>query len=767
MGRLSSLGGGVLVGLLAAFLATAGEADDKETRRTELLRERARIDAELKALDGGQPQAAPEPPGAEAKPETPQPEEQRTAMPGVEVVDKPLLSPPPGQAETTVEREEFKFRRAFSINELTEESPGILSRQGNGPRDYNISIRGSGAKVGFGIRNIKMFEDWFPVTQSDGLSRTDITDPHAYEAVDIIRGPSSARYDNYALGGVVNWRLRRGQDIDGLEIGNDFGSYGYQNHYLTLGGQKGGFGYTVFGSYIQGDGFLRFSNFDSSTENILLTFAPDPTRSFAFKFINNNTTTNVPSRLSLNQYNVDPRSAGTVSLSVAGAPSRTVSAQQADQSREDQRTIVGARYSQLIAEGTTATFTGTFDLKDIYQIFGTITDNQNPNYNGMLDLIHEGTLFGWKAKHYLGGFVNYMHQDSSSLFNLGDYHGTSGALQAQTRGHILNAGGRAREELTFAPGWTLALGLGGESSSVQATLRSLTTGTSYNSVNVSRTFTNIAPEAAVIYQPAPNLTTHFRVGTGYGIPNISNLTTTSSGLPGNNTNLEAQQNLGVELGVDALRLFGALDLSLTGYYEWFKNEFVTQSPGAGLSNFTTNAPHSQHQGIEAAATLRPFVGIPWWDGLYLKSVYTFNDHIYTDFTEVINGVAFNRSGKQMPGVETQNLYSKLGYETRFGLGGWIEHNYLASYFVNNSNSLKAPSYNLVNVNLHWARNFVNSFVRGAEMFFEVRNLLDTQYIESAVTVTDNVINSQSSNEGKQAFFTGASRSMFGGLRLKF
>ena len=605
------------------------------------------------------------------------------------------------------------------------------------------------------------------MTQSDGLSRTDITDPHAYEGIDIIRGPSSARYDNYALGGVVNFRQRRGQDIKGLEIGNDFGSFGYQNHYVTWGGQVGGFGYSLFGSYINGDGYIDWSNFTTITENMLLTYAPDSTRSFAFKLINNNTQTNVPSRLSLNQWNADPWSAGTVSLSVAGGASRTVTAQQADQSRQDQRTIVGGRYSQQIADGTTATFTGAFDLKDIYQVFGTITDNQNPNWNGMLDLVHEGTLFGMRAKHYVGGFLNYMHQDSSSLFNLGDSHGTSGALSAQTRGYILNAGGRAREELGFAPGWTLVLGLGGESSWVRGQLRNRTGSETFTTVNVARAFTNIAPEGAVIYTPLDNVTTHLRVGTGYGIPNIGNLTTTSTGLPGNNTDLQSQQNVGVELGVDARRLFGVLDLSLTGYYEWFKNEFVTQSPGAGLSSFTTNAPHSQHRGIEASATLRPFRGVPWWEGLYLSAAYTFNDQFYTDFTEVINGVAFNRDGKQIPGVERNFLNSRLGYESYFGLGGWLEVNYQDSYFVNNSNTLRAPSYNVLNLDLHYARDLKWAWLSRIEAFLELQNLLDTTYIGSAVTVTDDVVNSQASLANKQAFFSGSGRAVFGGLRLKY
>ena len=48
------------------------------------------------------------------------------------------------------------------------------------------------------------------MTQPDGLSRTDLPDPHAYGAIDVIRGPSSASYGNYATGGAINFRLRTG-----------------------------------------------------------------------------------------------------------------------------------------------------------------------------------------------------------------------------------------------------------------------------------------------------------------------------------------------------------------------------------------------------------------------------------------------------------------------------------------------------------------------------------------------------------------------------
>lgn len=128
-----------------------------------------------------------------------------------------LFQTPLGQVQTTIPEDRMINTQAFSVFDILQQSPGIQVKQGNGPRDIGISIRGSNAQNGFGIRNIQVFEDGFPVTQPDGLSRTDLTDPHAYGAIDVIRGPSSALYGNFATGGAINFQLRTGAQIDGVE----------------------------------------------------------------------------------------------------------------------------------------------------------------------------------------------------------------------------------------------------------------------------------------------------------------------------------------------------------------------------------------------------------------------------------------------------------------------------------------------------------------------------------------------------------------------
>mgnify|MGYP003401648063 CR=1 FL=1 len=97
----------------------------------------------------------------------------------------------------------------LAVADVLRESPGISVKQGNGPRDIGISIRGSNARNGFGIRNLLIFDDGFPVTQPDGLSRSDLIDPRAYSAIDVIRGPSSALYGNYATDGALKPEIAR------------------------------------------------------------------------------------------------------------------------------------------------------------------------------------------------------------------------------------------------------------------------------------------------------------------------------------------------------------------------------------------------------------------------------------------------------------------------------------------------------------------------------------------------------------------------------
>ena len=78
----------------------------------------------------------------------------------------------------------------------------------------------------------------------------------AWAPIDVIRGPFSTLYGNYATGGALDFRTRPGGTIDGAEYGIDASSCGYLNNYLTAGKKVGNFEASLFASDARGDGCI-------------------------------------------------------------------------------------------------------------------------------------------------------------------------------------------------------------------------------------------------------------------------------------------------------------------------------------------------------------------------------------------------------------------------------------------------------------------------------------------------------------------------------
>jgi iron complex outermembrane recepter protein len=702
-----------------------------------------------------------------------------------------LNQAPAGQTTTTIDRSQYEERPAFSVADVLRDSPGISIKQGNGPRDFGISIRGSNARNGFAIRNVVIFDDGFPVTQPDGLSRSDLIDPHAYGAIDVIRGPSSALYGNYATGGALNFRTRPGASINGAEYGVEGGSFGYLNNYMTAGQKVGNFEASLFASDARGDGFIQNSWFNTQTVNFLGTLQATPDDRFTFKLINNDLSTRLPVRLSLNQYYQNPFQSGcevpgalgcgTQSLFINGfnGAKTPESAIVAGFGRDDRRTIVGGRWEHDFDNTTTWRNQFVFDDRNINQPTGsTSAIGDFPSYNFMSDVTKRGELFGMDSTTFIGGWYNTLTTTSNTFNVMPGGNAALGLLQSSQFQSTSNYGVRAREELKLVPTLTAIAGVGWETT----TLNGVNTAFAYPVVNnpaivvptitaAAPQYTNTAPELALVYKPDSEWQWRARVATGYGTPQVSNLFVLPSGLPGNNTALKTQTNLGYDLGGDWTPN-KAVTLSATAFYEFFKNELVTQAtPIAGVT-YTFNAPASEHRGVELAARWR------FYEGWQLTAAYTYLDEFYTDYTESISGFTFNRVGNKIPGISPNELTARLGYDELhgplMGLGGFVELVWKDSFYMDNADLLKAPGYDLVNLNLHYKKDLASDYFRQLNLFFEVRNVFDKTYVASANNIANTVTAAGIQNPGSVlaatqtgSIYAGSPRAFVAGMRIAF
>jgi iron complex outermembrane receptor protein len=772
----------------ATATATALSPADKAAKRAALIEQLQSVQSQLSALDSDTALPQPISTNPVPKPSAGGNIQQTEII----VTARPLLAAT-AQTVTSIDRTQFKDSQAFSIGQVLQYSPGVTVKQGNGPRDVGISIRGSNDRNGFGIRNIQVLEDGFPVTQPDGLSRTDLTDPHAYAGIDVYQGPSSSRFGNYATGGAINFRTRQGGDINGVEIGSDAGGFGYFNDYLTAGDKGEQYDYALFVSHVRGDGYIANGGFKTTTENITASYAPNADDTFTLKLINNDVDTRLPIRLSLNQFYLNPfqkgcnaapgaaTGCGTVNLFVNGVSgaTRAQTAEQAGLGRTDRRTIAGVRWDHAVNEETVLRTVAVFDNKDINQPTGaTSARGATPAFNVQSDLTRAGTLFGLAANHTAGLFFNYEDLNSFSYNVAPGGNAASGALASTAFGHHYNLGGRVREEITLMAGLTAIVGADIEYTDLQA----LSTAYSYpvggtpafTMLPIQRDFWNGAYEVALRYRPDAAWEIHARAARAYGTPQASNLFVTPAGVTGNNTQLKPQTNQGFDLGVD-WSPDASFIASVTGFYEFFTNELVTQSPGASLQSFTFNAPSSEHRGVEFNADWRPLAG---W---LVRAAYTYDDQYYTNYTERLSAgtrsTAFNRSGNAIPGVQPNFLTARLGYDqpsgALAGLGAFVEYSWRGAFFMDNANLLKAPGYHLVNLNLHYDPDISFAFVKGFSLFLEIENIFDKTYVASANNVSDSISSATGlQNPGSVvagatgSIYAGAPRTFVGGLRIK-
>ena len=738
----------------------SSDAAQPSPREQELREQLKGILQELEDLQKGRESTVPpaERPKTVTEKVAPEQAEVTGAMPEYQLADTSIVSNrfqkrPEGLSLSATVPAETNSQPTRTMKESLESLPGVVLRQANGPRDFSITIRGQGAKTTFAIRDIKMYEDGFIQTQSDGLSRLDIHDPWFMRSTEVTRGASSSLYDNYALGGMVHFRTRRGSDINGFESFISGGSYGYQKQAFAVGQQFENLDVSLFASNAAEDGYIKNSDYTTQTLNFNLRFKIDDKQNFYFKAITNWLDARVPTRLTQAQFNANDRQAGGTGNCTATSCS---DAEKLAQRRLDRRTIVGGIYERQINANTVLTMEADYDVKDINQTFSQISDNVNPNYKHYTDLRHDGRFLDMPLRSYVGFFANQMEQEAQTFQNLADGGGTRGTLIQNSRGTIRNIGGRFREELEFVPKVVLAAGLGFEQSMLSVQTINYTNGASPAPNSANRTYYNWAPEMTLSWKPAEAYRHWVRASTGYGIPGFNNLLRDpTTGLPGTNFDLKPQKNLNFELGTES-KLTQTLTMQLVGFWTFFKDEIITQT----ISNNNTasvNADSSQYRGIEAFYDWRPV------SGLRFSGAYTHVEAKYINFSDRLATGFLVRDGKNVPNVPTDVLNTKVEYDhASTGWGGWVEGSYYNSYFLNNSNTFSIPSYVVANVNVHKNFELKNSWVRFAKFYLQLDNIADKKYATSGQVIGGETAGAAA---GQQAFFAGYSRAIYGGVTL--
>ena len=177
----------------------------------------------------------------------------------------------------TVDRERIQNGQLqVNLSESLAGIPGLsIQNRWNYAQDLQLSIRGFGARANFGVRGIRLYQDYIPATMPDGQGQTGSFSLVSAQRIEVLRGPFSSLYGN-ASGGVISVFTEDGPPVPIAGAQLIGGSYATWNAIAKAAGQSGAVNYVLAGNYFTIDGYRDHSQASRELGNARLKITASP-----------------------------------------------------------------------------------------------------------------------------------------------------------------------------------------------------------------------------------------------------------------------------------------------------------------------------------------------------------------------------------------------------------------------------------------------------------------------------------------------------------
>jgi iron complex outermembrane receptor protein len=678
-----------------------------------------------------------------------------------------------------------------SLTEALRTVPGVLAGNLFGGDDVRLSIRGSGARGGFGVRGIGILLDGVPITEPDGQTRLDQLDLGAARSIEVVRGPGSAMYGGTASGGVVNVITRSGRELQGVSVRMTGGGFGFDSVNLrkvdlSAGGARGAFDAYLHASGTRMAGMRVQNKNDMNRANLRVNYtrqqqgesAPAATATrVGLDLSYSDLDMQIPGSLTNTGWRNEPWAADP--LNVTGA-----------YGRREQRWRFGARASQGLGQklGTLEAFAfGTARTID-HPIFRVVDQNTHRVQGGLRHAVAFAAPGQLAVRLNTGLDLDRWYGDSRQWTNVA---GTQGRATPCVNDRVRNIVSTACvDQYVTLPG------LGTYTSAdIARGKATLTAGARYDRVtydiddrirpnqSVNQSFDQVSPRVALRYDVKPGVSVYTSVARGFEVPTNSELTASPDTIRGLNTDLRPSSLMNYEAGAKALvKNRVLLDVAL--YRTNVTGEFLSRTvviPGVQFPRtIYENVGRTRRTGFEVSATT---LVAPWMD---IVTSYTYARYVMTQFTGTeVNAqgqnVSANYAGKLIPGVPQQRGAVEMRFRPTNALGITVWGEAQGRVYVDNANTVNGtvysqvtrtgqaplivpvafgavPGYGLAHATVSYALPEVRGAHTGASrasLFVNVENILDRRYVAAFAT-----------NSGNGRFyFPGAGRVVNAGLTL--
>ncbi|WP_028787524.1 TonB-dependent receptor domain-containing protein [Terrimonas ferruginea] len=186
------------------------------------------------------------------------------------------------------------------------------------PGSYRLAIRGSQLRSPFGVRNIKVYLDEYPLTDAGGNTYFNIFNPGDLARIELLKGPDGSLFGANS-GGVLRLQAIDPDTAFQLKAGIGGGSYGLFMQEAEAGSRNGAHTWNVRESWQQSDGYRENSRLRRGMIRIGDHWQYHNKGSIELLALIANTGYRTPGGLTAAQFAADPRQARPAAAQLPGA----------------------------------------------------------------------------------------------------------------------------------------------------------------------------------------------------------------------------------------------------------------------------------------------------------------------------------------------------------------------------------------------------------------------------------------------------------------
>ncbi|WP_316824901.1 TonB-dependent receptor [Pedobacter miscanthi] len=581
-------------------------------------------------------------------------------------------------------------------------TPGVRMEE-RSPGSYRLSLRGSLLRSPFGIRNVKIYIDDFPLTDAGGNTYLNALDIAAVGTIEVYKGPEASIFGANTGGALLISPPNLSHNE--INVSASTGSYGLFHQTADIKRQFKNYSFSFTEGYQKSDGYRQNSAMERKYFQTFHQWNYSAAGSLKAFVLYSDLDYSTPGGLTATQLDQDPKLARPATPTIPGAIS-----QQA------------AIYNKTVFGGLSNSYQFNAHLKHVIALFTTYTDFKNPfitNYEKryestlglrtFLDYNQAKEDFKFNAQIGLEGSAT-----KSQIKNFNNNAGEAAAMQASDRLKASQDFAYLRLNFDITNKFLIEL-----ASSLNFYKYNYESFFPVVIASKQRKFdAQFMPKAAVSYLITSDFSARASVSKGYSPPTIAEVRSSDNMI---NNDLQAELGWNYELGL-RYKSKNNRFYANGSIFSYHLKDAIVRRLNQNDAEYFINAGGTKQQGIELETTIWIVRNdASFLKGLQLRSNYTFSHFRFENFLS--GTTAF--SGNKLTGVPESILVNSLAFDFPKTFYLFIQHNYTSSIPLNDANTVFARRYHLVEGKLG-IRNLRVSKTH-LDLFAGVNNLFNVNY----------------------------------------